>query len=191
MPETIRAFIAVELNKDIQEGLAKIQAELRSARADVKWVKPGNIHLTLKFLGNIDPDLATKIKQILEDLGKNHRSFSADLNELGAFPKPKSPRVIWVGMQKGKDDLISIVEHLENRLSEIGIAKEDRIFHPHVTIGRLRSPHNRSKLVEMLEKNSSIPVLNFTVDKIVLFKSTLTPQGSIYEPQAEVSFKAS
>jgi len=191
MPETIRAFIAIELNKDIQDGLAKIQAELRSGRADVKWVKPQNMHLTLKFLGNIEIDLIVKIKNILEDLTINHKSFPSDLSEIGAFPKIKTPRVIWVGMQKGKDQVGLIVEELETKLAEIGILKEERKFHPHLTLGRLRSPHNRSKLVELLEKNKAIPPLNFTVDKIILFKSTLTGQGPIYEPQSQVSLKAS
>ena len=191
MSDAIRAFIAIELNSDTQEGLARIQSELRSARADVKWVKPQNIHLTLKFLGNIDSSQAEKIKQILDEIGNKFKSFESDLNELGAFPKPNSPRVIWVGMQKGKDQVISIVNDLENKISEIGILREDRTFHPHVTLGRLRSPHNRSGLVEFLEKNKTIPPLNFTADKIVLFKSTLTPQGPIYEPLAQVSLKAS
>ena len=191
MSDTIRAFIAIELNSDTQEGLARIQSELRSARADVKWVKPQNIHLTLKFLGNIDSSQAEKIKQILDEIGNKFKSFESDLNELGAFPKPKTPRVIWVGMQKGKDQVISIVNDLENKISEIGILREDRTFHPHVTLGRLRSPHNRSGLVEFLEKNKTIPPLNFTADKIVLFKSTLTPQGPIYEPLAQVSLNAS
>jgi 2'-5' RNA ligase len=191
MSLTIRSFIAIELNKDIQESLAKIQSQLRAARADVKWVKPENIHLTLKFLGNIDIDLITKINGIFEELGKKYQSFPADLNTLGAFPKIKNPRVIWAGMQKGKDEVIVIVKELEKQLAKIGIAKEEKEFHPHVTLGRLRSPYNRASLVEALEKNSKVPTLNFTVDKIVLFKSTLTPKGPIYEPQAEASLKAS
>jgi 2'-5' RNA ligase len=191
MSLTIRSFIAIELNKDIQESLAKIQSQLRAARADVKWVKPENIHLTLKFLGNIDIDLITKINGIFEELGKKYQSFPADLNTLGAFPKIKNPRVIWFGMQKGKDEVIVIVKELEEQLAKIGIAKEEKEFHPHVTLGRLRSPYNRASLVEALEKNSKVPTLNFTVDKIVLFKSTLTPKGPIYEPQAEASLKAS
>ncbi|MBM3252106.1 MAG: RNA 2',3'-cyclic phosphodiesterase [Candidatus Omnitrophica bacterium] len=191
MSDSIRAFIAIELNKDIQDSLAKIQSQLRAARADVKWVKPENIHLTLKFIGNIEIDLVIKIKEILQEISKIFQNVPADLNELGAFPKIKNPRVIWVGMQTGKDKVIAILEELEKRLAEIGIAKEEKEFHPHVTLGRLRSPHNRSDLVAMLEKNIKIPPLNFTIDKIVLFKSALAPQGPIYEPQAEVSLKAS
>ncbi len=191
MSEKIRAFIAIELNNETQNSLAKIQSELKASGADVKWVEPKNIHLTLKFLGDIDTDLIAKIKNILEDLAKNHQRFSSVINELGAFPNTRSPRVIWVGMQEGKENASSIARELENNLFELGIPKEERDFLPHITLGRVKSPINRLKLTELLDKNKNIPTINFTMEKMTLFKSTLTPRGPIYEAIAEVNLKES
>jgi 2'-5' RNA ligase len=188
MGEKIRSFIAIELNKEIQDALANIQTDLRSSGADIKWVKPRNIHLTLKFLGNIDTNLIPKIKNILEDITKKYKNFSGDLTELGAFPKLHNPRVIWVGMQTGKDKIISITKELEDNLSKIGIPQEEKEFHPHVTLGRIKSSINRLKLVELLN-NTKISILKFQVKKITLFKSTLTPEGPIYEAKLEVNLK--
>jgi len=191
MSEKIRAFIAIELNNETQNSLAKIQSELKTSGAVVKWVEPKNIHLTLKFLGDIDTDLAAKIKIILEDLAKNHQKFSATINELGAFPNTGSPRVIWVGINAGKQNLISIATELENNLPKLGIPKEERDFAPHLTLGRVKGPINRFKLSELLNKNKNISDLNFIADRITLFKSTLTPQGPIYEVITEVILKES
>ena len=191
MSENIRAFIAIELNKKIQDELAKIQNEIKASGALVKWVKPENIHLTLKFLGNIDTDLITKIKDILNDLSSKHEVFTMKLNKVGAFPKPRNPRIIWVGQEDGQVKIKSIAEELEENLSKIGIPKEEKPFHSHVTLGRVKSPLNRFKLAEALTSKEKIPELSFAVDRIVLFKSTLTSQGPIYEAIAEVNLKAS
>lgn len=189
MSEKIRSFIAIELDKQTQENLARIQNELKPSGADIKWVEPKNIHLTLKFMGDIETDLIAKIKNILEDLSKIHRKFSATINELGAFPTSRSPRVIWAGIETGKENSISIASDLENNLSKLGIPKEERDFVPHLTLGRVKSPINRFKLSELLNKNKNISDLNFVADRIVLFKSTLTPKGPIYEAMIEVNLK--
>ncbi|MBM3248293.1 MAG: RNA 2',3'-cyclic phosphodiesterase [Candidatus Omnitrophica bacterium] len=191
MSEKIRAFIAIELNNEVQNSLAKIQNEIKTSGAVVKWVEPKNIHLTLKFLGDIDTDLAAKIKIILEDLVKKHRRFPAVINELGAFPNTRSPRVIWAGIEAGKENAISFANELEDNLSKLGIPKEERAFAPHLTLGRVKSPINRFKLSELLNKNKNISDLNFIADRITFFKSTLTPQGPIYEAIAEVNLKES
>lgn len=191
MSEKIRAFIAIELNKEIHSALSKIQNDLRRTGADVKWVKPANIHLTLKFLGNINTELIPEIKKILSKISQSYTGFAAELTELGAFPRLQSPRVIWAGMQAGKEKVISIAKELEDNLSKIGIPKEEKDFHPHATLGRIKSPMNRLKLVEALSSKTKISPLNFQVEKITLFKSTLMPQGPIYEAIVEVSLKAS
>lgn len=191
MSEKIRTFIAIELNNETQNSLAKIQSQLRTSGADVKWVEPKNIHLTLKFLGDIDTDLIGEIKNVVEDLANNHQKFTATIKELGGFPNTRSPRVIWVGIQEGKENTSSIVMDLENNISKLGIPKENRDFLSHITLGRVRSPINRLKLTELLNKNKNIPTLIFVVEKITLFKSTLTPRGPIYEAIAEVILKES
>jgi 2'-5' RNA ligase len=180
----MRTFIAIELDKEIKEKISLIEEELRKTDADVKWVKPENIHLTLKFLGEIDEKQADKIKNILQDLAKEKQTFEMAISELGAFPKLNFPRVIWIGIKKGAENVLNIASELEEKLSKIGFPKEKRSFSGHISIGRVRSNKNRLQLIEAVNKiNEANQKETYTqlVKNITLFKSTLTPQGPIYE----------
>jgi len=177
----MRTFIAVELSKEIQDALEELESQLRKSGADVKWVKPQNIHLTLKFLGEIDPKNTEEIKQVLLDIAKGLTPFKMRLTNLGAFPKINYPRVIWVDIEEGKDTLVKIAADLEEGLAKIGIPREDKPFKAHTTIGRLRSPQNRNQLVDQMQKFTSPLNKECTVDRLTLYKSTLTGSGPIYE----------
>jgi 2'-5' RNA ligase len=188
----MRTFIAIELPGEIKDFLSQLQARLKTSAADVKWVEPENIHLTLKFLGEIDDKKLNAILQIIEGLGKGRDAFSLRLSSLGAFPKINSPRVIWVGVDKGDREAKEIARGLEESIAKIGIPKENRAFSSHITIGRMRSPLNREKLVQELLKlteNFGRENLEFPVTKITLFKSTLAPSGPIYEILKEANLK--
>ncbi|MDP2939364.1 MAG: RNA 2',3'-cyclic phosphodiesterase [Candidatus Omnitrophota bacterium] len=181
MSETIRSFIAIELSPENQEKISQIQRELKSSGADVKWVKPENIHLTLKFLGNVETSQIEIIFQILKDIAANFERFSFELNELGVFPKISSPRVIWFNCQEPTGIIAEIVLSLEEKLEKLGFAKEEREFTPHITIGRIRSSRGMIHLIDKLKQTKiSSPIIQ-EVDKLTLFKSTLTPSGPIYE----------
>lgn len=180
----MRTFIAIELPDEIKNSLARIQSQLKTSGADVKWVEPGNIHLTLKFLSEIDEKKLDKIIEILKDITKNKNYFHIRISSLGAFPKMNFPRVIWVGIDEGDTESKEIAKELEQNLAKIGIPKESRPFSSHITIGRTRSTLNRDKLVQGLktiEDNFGKENFSFRVTKITLFKSTLTPKGPIYE----------
>ncbi len=184
----MRAFIAIELPERIKDFLSRIQGQLKSAGADVKWVEPQNIHLTLKFLGEINEERLVRSAQILEEITRGKNSFQIRLSSVGAFPKISSPRVVWVGIDKGDSETKEIARALEEAIEKIGISKEDRPFSSHITIGRARSSLNRDKLVVILNKladNLGGESPEFTVTKIALFKSTLTPKGPIYEALKE------
>jgi RNA 2',3'-cyclic 3'-phosphodiesterase len=186
----MRAFIAIELPKDVKVELAKLQDELKKSGADVKWVEPDNIHLTLKFLGEIDDKKLDGTYKAMEDAAKEKKLFRMRISSLGAFPKINFPRVIWVGVDKGDAQAKEIAKQLEEKIQKIGIPKEDRPFSSHITIGRLRSGQNKDKLVEELNKLAGTygkEALEFDVQKITLFKSTLTPKGPIYEAIKEVA----
>lgn len=185
----MRAFIAIELPEQIRADLGKIQDELKQAQADVKWVKPENIHLTLKFLGDIEQDLIKKIEAILNQISSKNTSFGLDLDNLGAFPKLQYPRVIWVGLSNDQR-VIEIAKNLEKELIRIGLPPESRPFSSHITLGRVRSGSNRKALIERLEalNKKSSSRLKFEVLNLTLFKSTLTPQGPIYEPLLQAPF---
>ena len=179
----MRTFIAIELPSEIKDSLSRLQEELKTSGADVKWVTPENIHLTLKFLGEIDDKKIDKIIKIIDDTAKEKNKFQIRISSLGAFPKVDFPRVIWVGVDTGDKETKEIAEGLEEKIAKIGIPKEDRPFSSHITIGRTKSSLNREGLVQDLKDKAELGggKLNFYVTKITLFKSTLTPKGPIYE----------
>ncbi|MCM8789577.1 MAG: RNA 2',3'-cyclic phosphodiesterase [Candidatus Omnitrophica bacterium] len=186
----MRVFIAIALPKEIKLKLAKLQDELKSSGADVKWVEPDNIHLTLKFLGEIDDKQLSAVYKAIEESVKEKQAFSLRISSLGAFPKINYPRVIWLGVDKGDMEVKQIAKDLEERIQKIGIPKDDRAFSSHITIGRVRTGRNKDKLVEGLNKLAEVyssESLEFEVKKITLFKSTLTPKGPIYEAIKETN----
>ncbi len=179
----MRTFIAIELPKEIKDFLSRLQEELKACGADVKWVAPENIHLTLKFLGEIDEKKLEKITGIIEETAQGKNKFQVCISSLGAFPKIDFPRVIWVGVDTGDKEVKDIAKDLEEKIAKIGIPKEDRPFSSHITIGRTKSSLTREGLVQDLKDKADLGggKLNFSVTKITLFKSTLTPKGPIYE----------
>lgn len=189
MSAFIRTFIALELFSEIRQELSKIQGELKKSGADAKWVKPENIHLTLKFLGSTPSDKIETINQILLDISSRFPVFEMSLSQLGAFPKIESPRVIWIDIKEGKETLQTLVKEIEEKLSSLGFPPEDRPFQTHITLARIRSSLNRINLVNKL-KGIPIPDLNQRIDKITFLKSTLTPKGPIYEILKEIKLKA-
>ena len=188
----MRTFIAISLPEGIKNTLARLQDELRSSNADVKWVEPANIHLTLKFLGEVSEDNMSKVRQILSDTVRQNSAFQLTLNSLGSFPKIESPRVIWAGVAQGDKEIQTIVKELEERLDKLGFPREDKPFSSHITLGRTRSGLNQRALAAKLAQLKDYFTKNtagFTVKEVTLYKSTLTPNGPIYETLAEESLK--
>lgn len=182
MSETIRTFIAIELNEETHSELSSLLSALKESDADVKWVAPEVIHLTLKFLGYIDDVKIKEVQKILDEIIKNFKPFVLSLKGIGAFPKLDYPRVVWVGVDAGKNETSQLAKELEDRLEKIGIPKEDREFHPHITLGRVKSSKNKDKLKSIIETTKFEPRSKINVDHLTLFKSQLTTQGPIYTP---------
>lgn len=180
----MRTFIAIDVSDQIREALGRVEAHLKYAGADVKWVKPENIHLTLKFLGEIDEKKAGAVKSALDSIACSTRSFELTIKDIGAFPKIDHPRVIWVGLDKGAAETVTIAAKVDEAMGRLGFAKEERPFSPHLTIGRVRSPLNKAKLADKISSAASAVTLSgivpYRVSSLVLFRSTLTPQGSVY-----------
>jgi len=189
MTETIRSFIAIELPGSLHKELSEAETILRKSNADVKWVNPENIHITLKFLGNVTPEKIKEIEKLLDEFTKGLAPFSIEAKGLGAFPKLAYPRVIWAGIEDQTGKLKEIAENFDGAISKLGFEKENREFSAHLTLGRVRSPKNKEKLKEIIEKTPFLSVVDIKVDKIVLFKSTLTQSGSIYTKLYEALFK--
>lgn len=186
----MRTFIAIELPDEIRGTLAKLQDKLKQSQADVKWVEPHNIHLTLKFLGEINQEQLDNITRVLGQVCLSKKCFRMRLSAVGAFPKMDFPRVIWVGVEKGASETSEIAAQLEEGISILGIPKEKRPFSSHITIGRVRSYLNKDKLVNGLKKMEPLEGKEFAVTKLTLFKSTLTPIGPAYEALKAASLKA-
>ena len=178
----MRAFIAIELSDEIKSALSRVQSHLKYSGADVKWVERENIHLTLKFLGEITEDKAQKIGAILDGIASSSRPFELTLQDIGAFPKIEFPRVIWAGLDKGAGESTEIAKRIDDELSKIGFDRETRPFAAHITIGRVRSPKNKEALKDKINTAGDLwnKVEGQTVGSITLFQSTLTPNGSIY-----------
>lgn len=186
----MRTFIAIELPQEIKESLARLQADLKKSEADVKWVSARNIHLTLKFMGEIDQASLPNIIGALQEACRAIKPFHISVSGLGAFPKADFPRVIWVGVSKGDEETKILSMAIDEKLALIGIPQEDKEFSTHITIGRVRSGKNRAALVKnmhLLENCLGGATKEIPVDKVTLFKSTLTPSGPLYEALQEIS----
>lgn len=181
----VRAFIAIELPSTIVKSLEEIQDNLRDTANKIAWVKPDNIHLTMKFLGNIETDKAHAIEKILKNIVSQISIGKLSVKGVGAFPTINNPRVIWVGVEDDKN-LLNIYTQLEEGLASLGFKKEDRPFKPHLTLGRVKFLKDKKGLKERLEKFADIKFASFIVDSLILFKSELTPEGSLYTKLKEV-----
>ncbi len=181
----IRSFLAIELPKPILRKIEEVEAELRSAHADVRWVSPEKIHLTLKFFGNIEESRIDSIFKSIEESVRSTPPFSLKVRGVGAFPSMKSPRVIWLGLIDGQS-LTSLQGRIETQLGKIGFEPEDRPFQPHLTLGRMKSSRGKDELGRRMEKHKEEDFGDFQVDRVIFFKSDLRPSGPIYTALREL-----
>lgn len=185
--EKFRAFISINLSSPIQINLSRIQERLKRSGADVKWVSPEKIHLTLKFLGDIEEEKKVGVREVMRQVAGQNPSFRLSFSQLGAFPRPEYPRVIWVGVKEGKESLVELNRNLEKELSKYGFPREKREFQPHLTLGRVRSGRNKDKLIQALKDTEASEIGSMIANKIFLMKSTLHPQGAEYEVVEEIN----
>jgi 2'-5' RNA ligase len=179
--EKIRAFVAVRITDDVKKVVAEVEDDLKKAGADVKWVVPGNVHITLKFLGNIPADTVDGLARGLAEALRGSRSFEIVLAGTGTFPHGRrSPRVVWIGMEDGGDRLAEIAGAVEEACFRLGFEKEDRPFRPHLTIGRVRRDSgNLERLAERVAQVEFKP-LKLEVNQVNLVRSKLSPRGPAY-----------
>ncbi len=182
----IRSFLAIELPRSVLKKIEEVQGDLKQSRADVRWVSPRNIHLTLKFFGYIDESKIESIVQSIEGPATAIPPFSLKIKGLGAFPHLKNPRVLWMGLTEGKDVLTILQRQVEEELEKVGFEREERAFEPHLTLGRSNSSRGRDELIGMMEKYREEEFGEFGVEKLILFKSDLRPTGPIYTALKEI-----
>jgi 2'-5' RNA ligase len=182
--EEIRSFIAIELPPEVKLMLGRLQNRLKSnSRAPVKWVDPGSMHLTLKFLGNIDTVLIDKVTTALEEACRGVHSFSLEIGGLGVFPNARRVRVVWVGLKGETEMLGQLQKRIDDCLAPLGFVVEARPFTPHLTLARVReqaTPDERQDLGQLIAGITMEGGGRLNVNAVNLMRSQLTKNGPIY-----------
>ncbi len=172
----------------MRQDLAALQTEFKSAGADVAWVKPENLHLTLKFLGEIGENQVASLKEALSAVLQSCAPFDIHLEGIGAFPKTTFPRVIWVGVNQGEKQLSELAKRIEQACGPfiLSLSKDERPFSPHLTIGRIRSKEHLAPLIKQFQVAEFRAAASAPVTSVVLFQSILSSTGPLYTSLAEI-----
>jgi RNA 2',3'-cyclic 3'-phosphodiesterase len=181
----IRTFIAAPVTDSVREAVGGLIRKLSSSGADVKWVAAKNIHITLKFLGEIKPERIDPVVDAVRRL-QTHPPIRAVLEGTGVFPNWKRPSVLWAGVTAGKEELVRLAHETEEAMSGLGFEREARPFSPHLTIGRVRSMKRIETLPPLMEGFGPV---EWPISTIHVMKSELTPAGPIYSVLATIELE--
>ncbi len=176
----MRAFIAIPFPEDVRATLATFQDQLKPCGASIAWVAPENLHLTLKFLGDITDEQKTAIEGELKRIAAQTPAFTMELGEVVVFPSPEAPRVVWVGLKQGTEQATALASQLEQAARKLGLKAEDRAFSAHATLGRVRTPRSKTPLMKGLERAPWQPAPAWQAGHIILYRSELSPRGAQY-----------
>ena len=180
----IRAFIAIELPPELKKELTKVETQLKiNSPPVIKWIEPGSIHITLKFLGETSDAILDDLILAMEESVVGVSPFKLDVRQLGAFPGVDRPQVIWVGVSGEMEKLKQLQKNLEKNTEQLGFKRESRTFSPHLTLGRVRDgarPDDIQRISKLLNETVFAALHNINVNQINLMKSVLTPTGAIH-----------
>lgn len=186
--EAVRTFICLQLPEFTRDRLASTQQRLRESGAQVSWVKPHNIHLTLKFLGSVPAERLREVVRAVQRAAVPAQPIPLELTVLGCFPNERAPRVVWAGLKQVPEELRILQQRVERELVAIGFAAESRPFAPHFTMGRVRSGRNVRKLVAAMQAERLEP-LRFEAAEVVVMASRLHASGALYTPVSRIPFR--
>lgn len=179
----MRCFIAIDTDEEIRKALGDLQQRLRNSadvkKSDVKWVNPTNIHLTLKFLGEIKDEKTVEICNIVSEVAVKHGSFDLDIESVGHFGG-RSARVLWVGTGRGGENLLELQKDIEESLASAGWPKETREFTGHLTLCRIRNSKAGVKLAQVGEDYKAFKLGTLSADSVSVYQSELKPAGPVY-----------
>lgn len=181
----MRAFLAITLPPEIRQSLALLQTQLAASGADVKWVEAENLHVTLKFLGEIGDDTRQLVESLVGRLASAEPSFALALGVVGAFPSFSAARVVWVGLAEGAQTVARIAQAIGREGQGRALRHEERAFSPHLTIGRVRSSRRRPQLTQALQQAAWTPPEPWRVTSLTLYQSALSARGPRYTVLAE------
>ena len=176
-----RVFCAIELPDVVR---ARLEDHVRRLRKEVpdaaaSWSRVENIHLTLKFFGNVEVKRIQKITEAAERVVREFSTFQIGIGGTGVFPRPSRPQVLWIGVIDSSGQLTALQEKFENECAAEGFAKEDRAYKPHLTIARLRKPEGARHLADAHLQMKFDPI-QIEINEVVVFRSELSPKGSKY-----------
>ncbi len=193
-PPPVRTFIAVRPPDPLCDHISNVVRGSRrpagAGRMDVdgvRWVPPGNLHYTVKFLGDLSAARRPELEAALDAVGARHAAFDAELTGAGCFPAVKRPRILWVGMGEGAAALAALARDVDAAVEPLGWAPEDRPFKAHLTVGRVKRPTPRSDAAAWIRALEGHPFGRFPVATLVLFQSLLRPQGPLYTPLKRIT----
>lgn len=179
----MRVFIAIEIDKVIKDDLADLQREIRGKadlqKGDAKWVEPEDMHLTLKFLGEINDAQLVDVCKITKEVVDKHKRFDIEIGGVGSFGG-QSARVLWVGAGSESKDLLDLQEDIETQLAFAGWSEENRKFEGHLTLCRIKNFQAGIKLTQIAKEYEKYNLDTVPVDSVCIFQSELTQQGPVY-----------
>lgn len=179
----MRCFIAIDIDKKIRSALGDLQRQLRDGvnvkKGDINWVNPDNIHLTLKFLGEIKDEKVVEVCNIVKAVADRHKSFELDIESVGHFGG-RSPKVLWVGTGKGGENLLELQKDIEESLALAGWPEEAREFAGHLTLCRIRNMVAGAKLAQVSEDYKDFKLGTMSADSVSVYQSQLEPAGPVY-----------
>jgi 2'-5' RNA ligase len=183
-PTCVRLFVAITLPADLKHRIARLQQDARTqahhVQAELKWVKPEQFHLTLKFLGECSEDQLPAIGSALREAAAAAASFNLSVGGLGGFPDVGSMKILWLGLLQGTAEISALADRVNTALEKAGFPEETKKFHPHLTLARPKESKNMHKLRVWMEQQSKQPLGDVTVDSITLIQSVLSPAGPTY-----------
>jgi 2'-5' RNA ligase len=177
----LRTFIAVDIGKAIRGRAVALQEALARSGTDVKWVEPDNLHVTLLFLGEVEDRDVPAVCRVVADCAGELPPFALQVATAGCFPNPRRPRILWVGVGRGTQELVALHDALEPPLLELGCyRREDRPYTPHITLGRVKSDRPTDRLAQALAKQAGWDGGEIDVREVLVMSSELRPQGPVY-----------
>ena len=177
----IRSFLAFELPAEIMDVISHASRDMKKTPLNVRWVKPGNIHLTMVFVGNVPQEHLKPIGQAAADISRRYGPFNVFLRGTGVFGSKRNPRVLWARLDGDLERLSNFRDELQKHLEPFGIKREKRRFKPHLTLGRFRKgAGSGTDLDELLERYQDLTSPTCALEELVLFKSDLKPGGAVY-----------
>ena len=183
----IRSFVAISISEEARIAIAEMIRELQDLDSSLRWVKPDNIHLTLKFLGGVQEEKLPDLKQALEFSLSGMMKFFYEITGVGCFPTFRNSRVLWVGVKNSDGYLVKLKENIEKEFFKINFPKETRKFNPHLTVARVKA-RGAPELQISRFQNYNIGRFKVEVNKVILMRSDLHPTGPRYTPIYNLSF---